>query len=88
MAIMNLNGCQEHCAESLHDLSKYDILVAHSNFASADQCVWIYDYFNIHCPYDEDGKKNPTKINFFVVKVFAYQCGLQLLRSVTAATMP
>ena len=81
--VMNLNGCQEHCASSLHGLSEYDILITHSNFVSmtsADQRVWVYDYFNSHCPNDEDGKKTPTGIQFFL-------CGRNVCLSVWLAAL-
>ena len=81
--VMNLNGCKECCAPTLHGLSEYDILIAHSNFVSmtnADQRVWIYDYFNSHCPNDDEGKKFPSGIQFFL-------CGRNVCQAVWLAAL-
>ena len=59
--ILELNGCREACAVSVHGLSKYDILSAHSNFISKtciQQRYWIFDYFISHCPNNEQGIKD------------------------------
>ena len=80
---METNGCQEHCATSVHDLSEYDTLLAHSNFVSmtiAEQRLWIYNYFSSHCPNDEVGTKNPTGITIFL-------CGRVVCQSLWLAAL-
>lgn len=67
--VMSINGCQEHCTTTAHDLGEYDILLAHSSFisvSSTEQRRWIYHYFNTHCPNDKEGVKHPGGIQFFL----------------------
>ena len=67
--VMELNGCCEHCTTKVHGMTEYDILMAHSAFTSmnnAEQRRWMYDYFTSHCPNDENGAKEPSRMQFFL----------------------
>jgi hypothetical protein len=61
--VMELSGCAPNCTTSVHGLTEYDILRAHSMFVSlsnVEQRRWVYDYFSNHCPNDESGTSDPS----------------------------
>lgn len=66
---METYGCQENCIGAVHGLTEYDILLAHSSFASkttVEQRRWIFDYLATHCPNDDNGRKDVRNITFLV----------------------
>jgi hypothetical protein len=67
--VMELSGCAPNCTTSVHGLTEYDILRAHSMFVSlsnVEQRHWVYDYFSNHCPNDESGT-GEDKITLFEI---------------------
>ena len=66
---MNADGCNQNCTRTVHGLSEYDVLMAHSSFASktvVEQRKWIFDYLATHCPNDSGGQKDVKNITFVV----------------------
>ena len=73
-----INGCEEKCTTLKHGLTEYDILRAHSMFASlsnADQRRWIYEYLSNNFPNNETGGRNPSGLQFIL-------CGKNVCQSV------
>ena len=66
-SIMLMQGCCDRCAAKVHDLTEYDVLIAHSAFWSktcAEQQQWLLDYFVNHCPNNPVGEKDPKSMPF------------------------
>lgn len=81
--VMEMNGCASNCTSSVHGLTEYDILRAHSLFTSlnnAEQRRWVYDYFSNHCPNDESGTCDPSGLKFIL-------CGKNVCQSLWLATL-
>lgn len=81
--VMEISGCAPNCTTSIHGLTEYDILRAHSMFASlnnAEQRRWSYDYFSNHCPNDESGTSDPSGLKFIL-------CGKSVCQPLWLATL-
>lgn len=66
---METYGCQENCISTVHGQTEYDVLLAHSGFASkttVEQRRWIFDYLATHCPNDDSGRKDVKNTTFLV----------------------
>ena len=66
--VLDLNGRQPRCAIVVHGLCEYDILLAHSMFASkliTEQLMWLADYFATHCP-NVNGEKDYEHMRYFL----------------------
>jgi hypothetical protein len=66
--VLDLNGCQPRCAVFVHGLCEYDMLLAHSMFASkevAEQRMWLADYFATHCP-NVNGEKDYKHMRYLL----------------------
>ena len=66
--VLDLNGCQPRCAVAVHGLCEYDILLAHSMFASkevTEQRMWLADYFATHCP-NVNGEKDYKHMRYLL----------------------
>ena len=69
--VMEMHGCEEKCVRTVHGLSEYDILNAHSNFSSKSSVLqrqWIFDFFCTHCPNDSQGRKNPMNMTLLLCR--------------------
>lgn len=81
--VMEINGCGESCTTRLHGLTEYDVLSAHSMFSSksiAEQRQWLYEYFTNHCPNDEMGFLDLSRLQFIL-------CGKNVCQAVWLATL-
>lgn len=81
--VMEMRGCEGKCVRTVHGLSEYDILNAHSNFSSkssVQQRQWIFDYFSTHCPSDDHGRKDPKNMTLLL-------CGKSVCCPVWLATL-
>ena len=69
-SVLKLNGCAESCATDVHGLSEFDILQAHARFCSKssnhDKRQWLFDYCATHCPLNNFGEKDPSKMSFVI----------------------
>lgn len=65
---MELNGCAEACATNVHGLSEVDVLQAHARFCSKssnqEKRQWLFDYCATHCPLNNFGEKDPSRMTF------------------------
>ena len=82
--VFELNGCSPKCASSVHGLTEFEVLRAHSLFSdksTQEQNKWILEYFNTHCPSDRStGDKTPKDLTYVIGgKVVCMNVWLQVL---------
>ena len=81
--MMDLEGCQPQCCSQTHGLTEYDVLIAHSSFASktpADRRAWVLEYFDTNCPHNNQGGKDPKNIQYVL-------CGRQVCQALWQAVL-
>lgn len=88
-SVMELQGCQPRCCSQVHGVSEYDVLIAHSSFASkspADRRAWMLDYFDTNCPHNEQGEKDPKNIQYILCGRRVCQALWQAILSISTST--
>ena len=81
--VLAMNGCAENCAKAVHMLNEYDILSAHYLLVSKstrDQNIWLMQYFDSHCPCNDNGVKDVKRISFNIQgRTVCFNLWLQIL---------